>query len=302
MNIPPDHPEWFEISVDINPVAHEALSAFLFDLGCDGILSETNGNSVLKAYLPFVEDFEKTRNRLEIFLGKLGEIFPEAGSFKLKLKGIESRDWGTAWRRFFKPDRITKNLLVTPAWDPVPHQPKGHIIRIDPGPAFGTGQHPSTRMCLRAMEIPGFPGSWKMLDIGTGSGILAIYGVKLGAQGVAAIDTDPEALRWAKVNIELNDLPIEVELSSKPLGRWDESFSLVTANLILGTILDLCPLFSRVTAPGGWLIISGLLREQAGGMEERISGYGFKREYSLFQEEWACMIFQFSVFSREKIA
>jgi len=285
-----EHPGWIEISIHVYSVAHEGLSAFLFDLGCKGIVSEAFGDSTLKAYLPFRKDLEEIRSRIDLFLENLKEIFPEIRSFKLSLNRIEDQDWGLSWRRFFRPDRVTPRLMVIPAWEPVRDYNEGHVIRIDPGPAFGTGQHPTTRMCLEAMEKLRFHGSWSMLDVGTGSGILAIYGAMLGAGRIAAIDIDPEAIRWAKKNIELNGLLEGIELSSRPLAEWVDGFSIITANLILGTILDLCLHFAHVLNPAGHIILSGILTDQVKEVEEALAEYGFHENQFLFQKEWACII------------
>jgi ribosomal protein L11 methyltransferase len=285
----PEHPGWFEIAIDIDPVAHEALGAFLFDMGCEGIISEDFKDFSLKTYLPFRKDFEDIRNRIEQFIHGLGDIFPEARSSEIEIHAIKDQDWGVTWRRFFHADQVTPNLMVIPDWEPVPASLKCHVIKVDPGPAFGTGQHPTTRMCLMSMERPFFKGPWTMLDIGTGSGILAIYGAKLGAKRVAAIDIDPEAIIWAKRNIELNSLPVEIELSSMPLAEWEENFSLVTANLVLGIILDLSPHFPRILKPDGRLILSGILKEQVMEVEERLHEYRLYMEDAIFQEEWACL-------------
>lgn len=290
MKTSPPHAGWLEIVIDVDPVAHDALGAFLFDLGCEGIISAEKSQSTLKAYLHFDKDSEEIRKDLDLFLQGLGDFFAGAESYGLKLNRIENRDWGLLWRDFFKKEQITGRLTVIPAWDPVPPPTEGHIIRMDPGPAFGTGQHESTRMCIRAMEAAVPSTGWTMMDVGTGSGILAIYGAKLGARRVSAIDIDPEALRWAKRNIELNDLPVGIELSSRPLLYWDESFTLITANLVLHTILELSPYFPPVLQPGGRLILSGILREQVRKVQERLSAHGLVHEQSLYENEWACTV------------
>ncbi len=176
---PPSSSGWLEISIHLPPVAHDPLSAFLFDLGCSGIVSEDFQDHTLKAYLPFQEDLEDIRSRIEVFLQNLKEVFPEAHSPKWTLKKIEDRDWSRNWRRFFRSERVTLGVMIVPAWESLPPSFEGHVIRIDPGPAFGTGQHPTTRMCLEAMERLQISPSWTMLDVGTGSGILAIYGAIL---------------------------------------------------------------------------------------------------------------------------
>jgi ribosomal protein L11 methyltransferase len=285
-----EHPGWIEISVLINPVAHEGLSAFLFDLGCQGIVSEDFGENILKAYLPFQKDIEDNRTRIELFLHELKNIFPEIATFEFNINRIENQDWNITWRKFFHSDQVTENLLIIPEWEPVPDNINSHVIRIDPGPAFGTGQHPTTRMCLKAMEQITLPNDWTLIDIGTGSGILAIYGIKLGANKATAIDIDTEAVRWAKRNIELNNISDEIYLSIEPLEQWEEKFPIITANLILNTILELSPHFTKVMTKDGYLILSGILIEQIKEVEEAIAEYGLYVEQSLFQEEWACLI------------
>jgi len=281
---------WLEISIQIPPVTHDSLSAFLFDLGCTGIVSEDFQDHTFKGYLPFQKDLEDIRNRIEVFLAQLREIFPEAHSPKWVFKKLEDQDWHTNWRQFFRPDRVTSRLMVVPAWEPLPPPFEGHVIRIDPGPAFGTGQHPTTRMCLEAMENLHFSPPWTLLDVGTGSGILAIYGAILGAEGIEAIDLDSEALRWARHNIELNGLSGTIEVFDKPFEEYVDSFSLIVANLILDEILKLFPHFGRCLNLGGYLVLSGLLTEQVGGLRKVLGEYGFVEGETIYQEEWGCMV------------
>jgi len=284
----PENPEWVEISLQVDPEAQEAVGAFLFDLGCQGLISE-EGRETLTAYMPFQENLDLVRHRIASFLADLQTIFPQVISSKFSIKGLEDQDWGRSWRRFFKARRVTARLTVIPPWEP--ETPKGHVLKIDPGPAFGTGQHATTRLCLEAMEQVPMPESWTMLDVGTGSGILAIYGVSLGAERVAAVDLDPEALRWAQRNAALNGLEGAVELFSRPVEEWkEETFSLVTANLMLSEILRLIPCFRRLLEPGGWLILSGILTDQVEEVEQALSEWGFKRQRLSSEGEWACMV------------
>jgi ribosomal protein L11 methyltransferase len=286
----PEHPGWIEISIHIDPIAHEALSAFLFDLGCTGIITEAMQDHALKAYLPFHKNLEDVRKRIECFVQDLKRIFRELHDCKLSFNKIENQDWNCEWKRFFRSDRVTPGLTVSPIWEPAPSSANREVITIDPGPAFGTGQHPTTRMCLEAMEKIHLSGSWNMLDVGTGSGILAIYGVKLGAVNVNAIDIDPEAVRWAKRNIELNGLSGAIELSTGPLEQIEGDFSLIAANLILEEILKVFSLLSRSLKPGGWLILSGILTEQVKTIGRVLRAYPFQRPMVMNQDEWACMV------------
>ncbi|UCF85747.1 MAG: 50S ribosomal protein L11 methyltransferase [Desulfobacteraceae bacterium] len=282
--------EWLEISIDIHPIAYESVSAFLFDLGCKGVVLEEFRIHDLKAYLPFRNNLDDTRKQIYKFLLKLKEIFPEVQSPKLTLAQIENQDWHSSWKRFFHADRITPKLLVIPAWEAMPEVTDGHVIRIDPGPAFGTGQHATTRMCLEAIERNPKAKLQAMLDVGTGSGILAIYGSVLGAKKIVAIDRDPEAIRWAERNIELNSLSGMIELSATPLDQIKGAFSVLTANLILGEILEIFPHFHRLLEPDGCLIVSGILRDQVEKVKEALYRHQFCKTRIIYQEEWACMI------------
>ena len=282
-------PRWLEIIVHSDPSAHDALSSFLFDLGCQGILTE---DATLKTYYPLTPKAEEIRGQLLNFIEHLEKIFPHISVPSLKIRQIETQDWNLQWRRFFRGQQVTEKLLVLPPWEPLPQNAKGHVIRIDPGPAFGTGSHPTTQMCLRAMEIisPGQP--WTMLDVGTGSGILAIYASMLGARSIVAIDTDPEAVRWAKRNIALNTLHNPVEVSSMPLEHLKNPFSLIAANLTQNIILEALPHISGLLGPGGSGVLSGLLKNQIENLEEPLATNGLVKKEAFFEQEWASLIFE----------
>ena len=281
---------WLEISIEIHPVAHEPLSAFLFDLGCSGIVSEDFEDRTLKAYVASTDSREHIRSRIQRFLEDLKDLFPEVHRSHVRIRPVEEEDWSRTWRRFFHTARATSRLTIVPVWEPLPRETNEHLLKIDPGPAFGTGKHPTTRMCLQALERLPTAVPWSLLDVGTGSGILAMYGAKLGAARILALDIDDEALRWAKRNVALNGLSGAVEISNRPIRHVRERFSVVTANLILGDILDLLPDFSRLVAPGGWLILSGLLNEQTTVMEDALRESFFVTEDTLSRDEWTCLL------------
>ena len=281
---------WLEIAVETHPVTHEALSAFFFDLGCHGVVSQSFHDHVFRAYLPRGKDSKKVRTRIGSFVKSLEKIFPEASSLQVSFDIIESQDWGRLWRKHYRPLRVSERLTVFPAWEPLPSSFQGILIRIDPGPAFGTGEHATTRMCLKAIEECAAQPPWTMLDVGTGSGILGIYGAKLGARRVLALDNDPEALRWAERNIALNEVSNSIRLSSQSLLEIEEQFTVVAANLILDTILELMPHFDRVVEHGGWLIVSGILKEQISEVRYALAREGFRDVHVLQEQEWACMV------------
>lgn len=293
--MPPTHhpPDWIEIVVHADPDTHETVSDFLVEgLGCDGVLFDASGKA-LKAYLPGGTDVDALRFRIKAFLFTLAAGFPGRDEPSYVLSRIQDQDWGTAWRKHFRPEQVTPGLLVLPAWESPPRELRGRLIRMDPGPAFGTGSHPTTRMCLQALEDLAPDGGWSLLDVGTGSGILAMYGALLGAAPVEAVDVDEEALRWASWNLELNDLRRAVRLSGTPLREWDRTFSVVTANLVLETILELLPGFSRVVAAEGTLVLSGLLQTQVPRVTPVLIRSGFRVVRELRAEEWSCVLAEF---------
>lgn len=284
------HPGWLEISIDIDPVAREACSAFLIEMGCDGVVSEDFNDTVMKAYVPNENNVETVRLQVETFLSKITEAFPDISFPDLNIKIIENQDWSTTWRSFFYLERITDNLMILPAWEEEPEPTESHVIRINPGTAFGTGKHETTRMCLKAIEENCRNDPWNMLDVGTGSGILSIYGAMLGAGMITAIDTDPEAVRWAKKNIDLNRLPIEIELSTTPLEAISGTYDIIAANIILNTILELNRFFPGLLAPEGLLILSGILKEQVEKAEEGLLKHGLVKTKEMYMGEWACLV------------
>ncbi len=285
-----EHPGWLEISIEAEPTILEPLSAFLFELGSSGIASENLEEKRLFAYIPLPADQEDIRRRIEFFLSELSVIFPDISRPILEIGRIQDQDWNSNWKRFFKPKEVTPELLILPAWEQVPDNYKKRIIRMDPGPAFGTGQHSTTSMCLRAMELVRRKEGWNMLDVGTGSGILAIYGAMLGASAVKAIDIDPEALRWAERNIGLNDVAGSIALSSDSLYDIRKKYSVVAANLILSEIERMFHYLHRVTAPGGSIILSGVLREQEATVEGLCGDYNLVKAQNLYDQEWVCLI------------
>ena len=289
-----DHndPEWLEVCINIDPAVHDALTSFFFDLGCNGVVSEDFNDHTLKAYLPFREDLEDLEIRINAYLADLSEMFQGTVPSRLLFNRISDQDWGVRWREFFHPVQVSPHLLILPAWEPIPEQVPDHVIRIDPGPAFGTGQHATTKLCLMAMEKgrQKETGPWTMLDVGTGSGILAIYGVQLGAERVVAIDIDSDAIDWAAQNIFLNGGSTAIELSTASIETLESTFPLICANLILSEIVKLLPLLSRLLMSGGRLIVSGILADQVVIVNDLLEENRLACFETLYLEEWACMI------------
>jgi ribosomal protein L11 methyltransferase len=287
----PGHPGWLEITIDIDPVAKEAVSDFLMGMGSDGVVSEDFETALMKAYLSREDnDPDTIKNTLKTFLDSLTKIFSDIPAPVFDVKEMANQDWSTSWRSFFYLEKITDKLMILPAWEPMPDPVKEYVIRIDPGTAFGTGKHETTRMCLKAIEenVPNRP--WTMLDVGTGSGILSVYGAMLGAHEITAIDIDPEAVSWAEKNIALNNIPVKIDLSTTPLDKIDKQYDIIAANLIMNTILELNPLFPKVLAMDGILILSGILTGQAERIVEDLKRYDLLKTGETIMGEWACLL------------
>ncbi len=204
---------------------------------------------------------------------------------------IYDQGWASSWRQYFEPLEVSKDLIILAPWQSKGSFPHRYKLIIDPGPAFGTGRHPTTRMCLRAMEkvceelTPG----WSAIDIGTGSGILAIYAAMRGAGEVLGIDIDGEALSWARRAVEINGLSNVIELSSVPIGDIDQAFDLVLANLDIGifNILGM-KIWDRV-GRGGWVIISGILQNEKKALINLLPFCESQIRLELTEEDWLCL-------------
>lgn len=216
----------------------------------------------VKIYISEEQDTAETRRRIEEIIYHMGRLYPiPAPTFRK----LEDKDWATAWRENYKPFRVGRRLWIQPSWlDPAGANPDDIMLTLDPGMAFGTGTHPTTQMCLQALEQYVAPQQ-SLLDVGTGSGILAIAAAKLGAGKILGVDTDSMAVRTARENGALNgvDSAIVVEqgvLADVPEKGWD----LVVVNILAPVIIMLlneCDLMGYV-APAGRLILSGIIEEQ----------------------------------------
>ncbi len=290
-DIPLREHDWLEIEIDITPEAYEAVGEYLFNLGCTGLVTGDMDYKGLKGYLPPGTDAKLVKAKLLAFIETLQDLFPDMGEVKIRLSPLPHENWEQSWKKFFKKKWVTSRLLIIPAWEGIPEIGIDHdYVIMDPGPAFGTGQHPTTMMCLKALEKLIHKGDSTLLDVGTGSGILAIYAAKLGAAQILGIDNDPEAVRWAKRNVALNGLAKSINISSTPIEAIDRDFQVVVANLIMKEIVKILEHLIRATAAGGYLVLSGLLKEQTKKMEEVLRIRSLVPEQTLSMNEWSTLI------------
>ena len=184
------------------------------------------------------------------------------------VRAVSEQDWVRLTQSQFDPIHIGKNIWVVPSWHQAP-DPAALVLELDPGLAFGTGSHPTTRLCMEWLEMHA-PRGQSVLDYGCGSGILAIVASKLGAARVAGVDIDPQAIESARHNSERNGCRIDYYLPHEFTGTSPQLFDVVVANILSGPLQLMAPMLCRQLAPGGQLLLSGVLAEQA---EQVIAAY-----------------------------
>ena len=207
---------------------------------------------------------------------------------------LADEDWSTSWQQYFKPFVIAPGLVIKPSWERYSPLSDEKVLELDPGMAFGTGQHASTRVALclmrRSFEVRMPAG---VLDVGTGTGILAMGAALWGAERVLALDNDPEAVRVARGNVAHNGLSGLVRVEERPLASVDGSYALVCANIVHDVLVELLPQFRRVVGHSGHLVLAGIL---AGGQEDNlVSLYGqagFRLLASEYEAEWVALLFE----------
>jgi ribosomal protein L11 methyltransferase len=220
----------------------------------------------------------------------------DAALIELSSESFEDDDWKERWKDYFHPVRIGNRVVVRPSWHEFEAGPGDVVIEIDPGQAFGVGTHASTALMLMAVErLFRTHGFSSVLDIGTGTGILAIAAAKFGAGSVTAIDIDLESEKAAKRNAFLNDVADSIMVSTVPVSSLDNEYGLVLANIDRDTLLGLARDIARVVEVDGFLVVSGILDVQADDVFKCYSELGFVRESFMRHDkdrEWVAMIFR----------
>jgi len=255
---------WITLQVEIAAEIADAVANFLIEAGASGVLTEADGTDAtrtrLAAPVPAAAGPQAV-TALERYLASLGELVPAARGATLATLPVPEVDWDALWRRHHRPVAVGRRLLVAPPWD-VPRAPGREVLVIEPGMAFGTGQHATTRGCLEAIESAVEAGGVRSaLDVGTGSGVLAIALARLGVERVVALDVDPAVVPLARANLALNGAA-RVALLAGPLAALRGRFDLVVANLLAEAIVAEAGALAGAVAPRGRLVLSGLLAEQ----------------------------------------
>ena len=228
------------------------------------------------------------------YIDSLAEIFPELEKPTFRTEVIHDPDWGEAWKKYFKPLRVSRNLVIKPTWERFAPTGRDIVIEIDPGMAFGTGQHASTRMCLDAIEEILLRDrtfeKWHVLDVGTGTGILGISCAKLDAERVLCVDIDQKATEIAGENVLINQVEDRVEVANRDVATVSESFELIVANLTAKILIKLRPVLVRLIRPGGYIVISGIIEQNRPDIEARFFGDSLALHRLITEKEWVCYV------------
>jgi len=231
---------------------------------------------------------------LDAYLENLAGIFPDLPAVRLKKETIDNPDWGEEWKKYFKPLRVSRSIVVKPTWERYAPAGRDIVVDIDPGMAFGTGQHPSTRMCLEAIEdlmLHGRPGQpWHVLDVGTGTGILGIAAAKIGAAKVLCVDIDKKAVEIARENVAINQVSDRIAVVNRDVATIRDSFNLIVANLTAKILLKLRPHLLNLLEDDGWLILSGILEQHRADVEEHYRSDRVAVEKVVTEKEWSCLV------------
>ena len=280
--------DWVEVEVRVPVAAQEAVMAWFMDRGATGVKEDYPGlypgdgpvvsgdpsewggeppqnlgpDVILTAWLPPPATPQGEAEALMMFLRELDSVVPGAGRAPVEAVWLPEQDWNSSWKASWEPLPVGRHLIVCPSWLEPPEAPGRTVLRLDPGMAFGTGTHFTTGSCLEfveeAVETAKAPPT--VLDVGTGSGILAIAALLLGAKSALGIDVDADAVQEARENAERNEVDARFSATAQPLSGREGRFDLVVANIIAQTILHLADPIAATVAPGGALVTSGVLK------------------------------------------
>ena len=293
--------DWLEIAAEVAGIDAETV-ADAFRQHCpggvaiepsvrprgNGYVVDGDAPALVKGYLPPGEDSVRVRRSLRLALRFAPLERPPRWR---RARRLPEERWRGSWKRYFRPRRIGRRLLVKPSWARYRTRMGDTVIEIDPGMAFGTGQHPTTAMCLRALEGRVRRGD-DVLDVGTGSGILAVAAAKLGAGRVLALDIDPQAVKAARENAAANGVgdAVEVREGTLPESMAGERFDIIVANISGLTLERLAASLAGALRDGGALIVSGFLEDAVAGLGRVFAAAGLRVDSVEADGVWRAMV------------
>ena len=282
---------FWELAVGVSADLSEGLTNLAWELGALGVVEEEQPGrgARLRAFFPGTFLAGTLETKVRSYLDGLRALGFEPPT-DVSVVPLADENWADAWRAHFTPRLVGRSLLILPPWE-TPGQNGRMVITIDPGRAFGTGHHGSTLGCLERLEsVIERDGPPRMIDLGTGSGILAIAAARLGVRAVLAVDDDPDAVAAAVANVARNHVADRIRCVLADAARFDEApASLVVANLLTAAHQRLGAQYARALLPGGTLLLGGILDGEGPDLAAALGDHGFALRESLSVEGWTTL-------------
>lgn len=296
---------WIKITINVSRETEEIITAILVTAGSGGV-EISDSLDYLDLEVNHGENFPEVEqlDTIEVaayfpeeivtqdFISGLRDKISEFGRFELKTDSLAEEEWANAWKKYFVPTRISRYLTIVPSWtDYVASGRDEKLINLDPGMAFGTGTHPTTRLSLWALEEV-LRGGEILFDVGTGSGVLSIVAAHLGAEDIYAYDLDDVAVRVAQENIELNpETKNKIHVGAGNLLQGvTQTADVIVANILAEILLLMIDDAYKLLNPEGTLILSGIIDNKRNLVLEKALNAGFQLEASMLQGQWNCLI------------
>lgn len=305
--------DWIEVTVVTSSEATEAVSGIFYTLDVQGVsiddakdvefkkkhpayadffdeaVLNKDKDAIVKGYFKETDDFDEIIKYIEEGVNNLTEYGLDKGKGIVTYHKVNEEDWENNWKKYYKPTKVGDRVVVKPIWEEYEAKDGELIVEMDPGMAFGTGTHETTRMCVKALEKY-VKAEDTVFDIGTGSGILSIAAARLGAKHVVGVDLDPVAVDSATKNVGYNDISnIEIlygDLMEVVKGKAE----IVVANILAPIVMILCDGVKEFINHGGFFIASGILNTQEEMIKEKMESIGFKIEEVIADGEWVCIV------------
>jgi len=282
---------YVELTVDAGEDATEALTNFLWEQGAVGVVEDVNLSAPprLRAFFPVTTTSAALASRVDAYLEGLRALGLSVGAAAI-VAPLADADWAAAWREHFRPVAIGRTLLIAPPWE-LPATSERIVLAIEPGRAFGTGHHGTTAGCLELLEsLVAADRPQRALDLGTGSGILAIAAARLGVVDVVACDTDPDAVAATEGNVTRNGVGHRVRAVVADVASFTAAPApLVLANLLAAAHRALAPRYRQLVTAGGVIVLGGLLDGEDDEIAGVLAGHGFRREATRSLEGWTSL-------------
>ncbi len=301
-----DTKEWYQLKATVKLEKLDALTAVMSMISNNLMIEDFSDIDLKTCYGDLIDESilnaDKTVASVSVFVSAEGDCADDLAFLKerctaanldadIEVVGVNEEDWANSWKDYYKPIRIGERIVIVPAWEKYQKRPEDIIVTMDPGMAFGTGTHETTRLVIRLLEQYARPGQ-RMLDMGTGSGILAICGAKLGVTECRAYDIDHVAVRVAQDNILVNECENVICEQSDLLKSVDLSegaYDLITANIVADIIIRMIPDVGRYMKDDGVLLASGIIEPRAADVVAAFEAHGFVIQEKTTENDWCAL-------------